>query len=204
MQRRDHAPFASSWSLLKEHQTLHYEDNMGNDFEFVVDAECGLARGGACMFSLWRGTAQVANVKSHIAIAEELLRSHPKFGVILVIEAGARPPALQAWREIEAFYTQFERRITCLAQVLEATGFGSSAARSAMSAILSRKAFPAKVFAKTAEAVPWVAGQLDPDPQALRLTGMALASHLKRARLGHTWQPKASIARVSAWPARRA
>ena len=176
---------------------------MGREFELVVNAECGLARAGPCMFSLWRGRPDIANVKEHHQVADELLTRYPKFALMLVIEAGARPPSIQAFRAIEEFYAQYGRRITCLAQVLEATGFASSAARSAMAAILSRKAFPAKVFAKTTEAVPWVATQLAPDPAALQLTGMALASHLQRARLSHTFQPKPSIARLSAWPPAR-
>ena len=173
---------------------------MPEDFEFVINTECGLARSGACMFSLWRGRPDMANVKSHYTLADAILTHHSKFALMLVIEPNARPPSVQAFRAIEGFYAHYGERIACLAQVVEATGFVSSAMRSAMSAILSRKTFPAKVFSKTSEAVPWVAEQIAPSTPTLQATGMALATNLKRARLAHTWQPKPSVARLSAWP----
>lgn len=174
-----------------------------DDFEFVVNAECGLARGGACLFSLWRGRPELLNVRGHYAVADAILTKYPRFGLMLVIEPNARPPSVAAFGEIEAFYTRYGDRIACLAQVLEATGFVSSAARSAMAAILLRKSFAAKVFANTSDAIPWIATSLAPSPSEAQQTGKTLAVDLSRARSEHTFQPKPSAARLSHWPPSR-
>ncbi len=161
-----------------------------DDFEFILDAECGLAHYRETILSVWKGMPTVSLVDAHFTLARKLVTRYGRTAMLIVIEQDAPPPHAEARGYIERFYAQLGRQLACVAQVIEGSGFGPSAARAVVSTmnLVVQRSYPIKVFAKTTLAMPWMVDSLGmSDAEALE-HGMRLAASLSRVRARQEWK----------------
>lgn len=160
------------------------------EYEFLLDAECGLAHYRETILSVWRGMPTVGLVDAHFVLARKLVARYGRTAMLIVIEQDAPPPHAEARSYIERFYAQIGAPLTCVAQVIEGSGFGPSAARAVVSTMnfVVQRSYPIKVFAKTTMALPWMVDALGmSDAEALQ-HGMKLAASLNRLRARQEWK----------------
>jgi len=105
----------------------------------------------------------------------ELSRDNPR-GVasIIVIDGSAKPPSEEIRADIKRAIAQAGPHLRGLAQVVEGTGFGAAAKRSALSVItlVARFPFPIKIFSTRREAAFWVKEMLSDPSLGKRYEGL--------------------------------
>lgn len=179
-----------------------------SDFELLIDAECCLARVRECMLSIWRGPAATALVDAHSSLARKLIRQYGQTAMLIVIEPDTPPPHAEPRALIERFYVDLGSELRCVAQVVEGSGFGASAARAVMSTInlVAQRAgsgvnalrtlsggtaqppsSPRKVFVTVEQAAPWVAQHLA-RKRPHDLTASEILASVAEARLKSKWK----------------
>jgi hypothetical protein len=133
----------------------------------VVYAGDGIAIGevaNACVV-VWRGAVTRPRFDLQREGLQQVIGRHPEgVGFLCVIEPTATPPGDELRRASADMISELQRKLRCIACVVEGTGFRNAVARSALSGmalILGRRTVPLSVFGTVGASTTWMVPHID-------------------------------------------
>jgi hypothetical protein len=123
-----------------------------------ADDAVTLAHTGAVFVNLWRGTITIERLERVVAVERQLFVTHPKLGVVTVIEPSTPLIRNDAREAGDRLQKETAKHLIAMAYVIEGGGFMAAAARGVLATtqLLLRSAFPMKAFADPDNAAKWI------------------------------------------------
>jgi hypothetical protein len=129
-----------------------------------VEDRLGIADVGTVCVVVWQGTVTPSRFKRQRDALQEAAQRHPGRAALLCVVEPTTPPPEDAMRNASIdLIASLSDRLSCVACVIEGTGFRAADTRNVLSGMSLRLACPPEVlFAATvAEAAPWVVQRCD-------------------------------------------
>jgi hypothetical protein len=150
-----------------------------------VEDRLGLAEVGTVCIVVWQGAVTPSRFMRQREALQDVVQRHPGRAALLCVVEPTTPPPEDAMRNASTdLIASLSDRLSCVACVIEGTGFRAAATRNVLSGMSLRLACPPDVmFAATvAEAAPWVVQHCDAvSSVSLTQTHQQLCRALKRA-----------------------
>jgi hypothetical protein len=150
-----------------------------------VEDRLGIADVGTVCIVVWQGAVTPSRFKRQCDALHDVAERHPGRAALLCVVEPTTPPPEEAMRNASIeLISGLGDKLSCVACVIEGTGFRAAATRNVLSGMSLRVKHPSELMfaASVAEAAPWVVQHCD-GVSSVSLTQVhrQLCRELKRA-----------------------